>query len=137
MRLIDKQATIEKVEGLDWYHINKQGELVHGAARDSEAFYKAEDIYWALNDMPAVEPSCSEIPNSWIPVTERLPEIGELVLVCCMYGDGYMDQTIDSRAKDGNWWLNIVFDDPDPAECCKVIAWMPLPEPYMEGEEKK
>ena len=75
------------------------------------------------------------VVDRWIPVTERLPEIGELVVVCCMYGDGYMDQTIDSRAKDGNWWLNIAFDDPDPAECCKVIAWMPLPEPYMEGEQ--
>ena len=94
-----------------------------------------EAISMAIAALEKAETNCPEIPDSWIPVTKKLPEIGEWVLVCCMYGDGYMDQTIDSRAKDGNWWLNIEFNDPDPAECCKVIAWMPLPEPW-KGEEE-
>jgi len=91
-----------------------------------------DDAYRRGYEQGKADANHPEIPDSWVPVTERLPEIGELVLVCCMYGDGYKDQAMDFRAKDGNWWLDITFDDPDPAECCKVVAWMPLPEPYRK-----
>lgn len=108
-----------------------------GECKKCENYATKEDgieaIRVAIATLEKAETNCPEIPDSWIPVTERLPEIGELVLVCYMYGDGYKDQTMDFRAEDGNWWLDIAFDDPDPAECCKVIAWMPLPEPW-KGE---
>lgn len=77
----------------------------------------------------------------WIPVTERLPEIcerdvngnitfSEKVWVCQKYGDGFVWQTTDQYTTNngGGWLSEIPFDD--PTECCKVIAWMPLPEPY-------
>lgn len=54
----------------------------------------------------------------WIPCSERLPERSGYYLVTgrqgmvnkCLYRDGY-------------WYGN-----------CTVIAWMPLPEPYEDGE---
>ena len=66
----------------------------------------------------------------WIPVTERLPNRDELVLVTykttskihlCKYLDD---------GSENSWWSYI--DD-----CCAwnnvILAWMPLPEPY-KGE---
>jgi len=42
---VDTRVLLEIIEGLDWYHINKRGELVHGAENENEALYKAKDIY--------------------------------------------------------------------------------------------
>lgn len=64
--------------------------------------------------------------NRWIPVSERLPDYNEEVLIT----DGkYV--TIDERyflenTEDGEaytWGINGWND---------VVAWMPLPEPYKE-----
>lgn len=56
MRLIDANALIDTVEGLDWYHINKKGYLVHGAnSSDHTPIYKAESIYRAIENAPTVD----------------------------------------------------------------------------------
>ena len=53
---ISRQATIEAMEGVDWYHINENGQLTHGAnSREDEPLYKAEDVYKVLNDMPSAQ----------------------------------------------------------------------------------
>lgn len=69
---------------------------------------------------------------SWIPVTERLPKDYESVLcwyeyyhwskekILPEYGIGYV---INGR------WGGEVTNGKD----CKVLAWMPLPEPPKEG----
>lgn len=55
--VISRQAAIDAMEDVDWYHINKNGQLVHGAnSKEDEPLYKAEDVYKVLNDVPSAQP---------------------------------------------------------------------------------
>ena len=113
--------------------------------------------------------------DEWIPVSERLPECEQEVLICTekkLVGkDAYIDSIITPAIyEDGTmlevesmWgWYDMDFDEWDDAEDCgiipegwfenrhfnpdgvynnpvdrKVVAWMPLPEPYKAEDEKK
>ena len=62
----------------------------------------------------------------WIPVSERLPNNDEVVLVYTTYGE-----TTDGwRFDDDGWFIN-------GGENCHtlkdILAWMPLPAPYKGG----
>ena len=49
---ISRQAAIEKMQEVDWYHQNKNGEMVHGAnSAEDQAWYKAEDVYKVLEEL--------------------------------------------------------------------------------------
>lgn len=61
--------------------------------------------------------------NAWIPVSERLPEEQGIYLVTIKSGDTYYRHVdlFNTSYKNGFMMPN-------------VLAWMPLPEPYKEGE---
>lgn len=85
----------------------------------SEGFRANEDgrvVYKAI--LAGVQPKMVR----WIPVSERLPEDKcKTYLVCS--DDGY----IATIMYDGNGrWL---IDD------CKIIAWMPLPDPWKGDDD--
>ena len=56
----------------------------------------------------------------WIPVSERLPEKNGEYLIT-----GRQGAVNKRRYHDGHWYGN-----------WSVLAWMPLPEPYRESEDK-
>lgn len=61
-----------------------------------------------------------DIPH-WIPVTERLPEVGKSVLIC----DAYGDICLGHRANYGYYFPDFCGD-----RVKNVTAWCNLPEPY-------
>ena len=66
----------------------------------------------------------------WIPVSERLPEESVEVLVCSDNGDIEVADCYYSTEIEGmTVWLTSGW------RFGKVIAWMPLPEPYKREEE--
>lgn len=59
-------------------------------------------------------------PPAWIPVTERLPSVGEKVLVITI-GEGKQYVETDTLLATGEW-----------IDYGNVTHWMPLPEPPEE-----
>ena len=55
MRLIDANALLESIEGTDWYTINYKGDATQGAPCEEVAWYKATDIYSAIENAPTVD----------------------------------------------------------------------------------
>lgn len=100
-----------------------------------------EDACCAIDDAPEANPE-----PKWIPCSERLPEEGKDVLVTVYfmgleqkYSTGWNDHIkpsyyVDLASHiDGEW--HCASDEYKIAlKRNKVIAWMPLPEPYKEGE---
>ena len=114
--LISRAAVVDTIEGVDWYHINRNGEMVHGANDDEhQAWYKADDIYKAIERVPSAQPG-------WIQCSERLPEEGEVVLTQAKFKDD-MKMAVSSRI-DYNYWTGWGTRD------INIIAWMPLPKPW-------
>jgi len=75
--------------------------------------------------------------SPWIPVSERLPKSCGVYIVSRWFSDGEESAILtDANYYDGcgewyndnriNWGRELVTD--------KIVAWMPLPEPYKEGE---
>lgn len=59
--LISKQAAIDAIEMVDWYHQNQSKDMVSGANSDEhQAWYKAQDVYEAIEAVGCVEPKTGE-----------------------------------------------------------------------------
>lgn len=69
-------------------------------------------------------------PTVWIPVSEKLPDLWEIVLVTDECGNvfEYERRQLDD---DGNVCREWSFLGKN------IIAWMPLPEPYKKGGAEK
>lgn len=53
--LVRRADVIDAVESTDWYHQNQNGDMVSGANSDEhQAWYKADDIYKVLEEIPSV-----------------------------------------------------------------------------------
>lgn len=92
--------------------------LIQEAVYDGEACGRLLDLV----DRPQGE---------WIPCSERLPDLEEYVLVTLRYGET-MIMALDWDDGKIEWKTqeeSIIYDDEE------VIAWQPLPEPYMEGAD--
>lgn len=109
------------------------------------------DSYCGLNEegktafRMAIEAlSCSEFPNNWISCSERLPKkYGEYIITwttSCVPNKRFVGlaeydvvnewDVINGRYNGGWLFGGYMQSYPD----VKVIAWMPLPELYQEGE---
>ena len=147
--LISRQAILDAVDGVTWYHQNENGEMVHGAnSAEHQAWYKAEDIYAAIEALPSAQPGedirtmCGECDAwnqyknypqpGWIPCSTEMPPTGKNVLVTLV--DGAVTDGERWKPQEGKWFL---FSDGVNGLDEDVLAWMPLPAPYIpEGDDK-
>lgn len=104
-RLIDADALIAEY---DRVHVGPPG--------------KARQL---ILDAPTIEPG-----PQWIPVSERLPEEkGRYLVYYTLCGTVRDIRT--AMFYPGGW---LEWDVDGIAGIARVISWMPLPEPYKEGE---
>ena len=52
---IEREAVIDEIEDTTWYHISCQKNLVEGAACETDALYKATDIYNVIKSAPTAD----------------------------------------------------------------------------------
>lgn len=155
MRLIDADALIDDLMERYCKECNKRKGIKNGKYRIiyeiGEAPCRAcevDDVKAELEEAPTadvverknIEAECELAykhgwsdcfaEHRWIPVTERLPEVGKFVLV----NDIYMDElTIAKLLEDKGWedqhgnWSSF--------GC--VSAWMPLPEPWRGSDNDR
>ena len=64
--------------------------------------------------------------TNWIPVSERLPDVSGTYQVTCMDGRIHRSTYAKFQSKLKRWELT------GARSYWKVIAWMPLPNPYKE-----
>jgi len=123
--LISRQAAIDAIEA---------EKIKHGDYFTSSyvGYEMAEKV---VKQIPPIQPE----PH-WIPVTERLPEekdAGILKKLGTSKRSEYVLATVEVKGErmtvtactyDGKWDWNMKYAFPD----YKIIAWMPLPEPFKE-----
>ena len=112
-------------------------------------FYATE--MWAKSEQEFLDWINAEYvkKNSWIPCSERLPEenywtgggrqFSDIMLVTCVHHANDNEHFVDmAETVDGAW--RFIRETKEGygflPDCCEVIAWMPLPEPY-KGETDK
>ena len=85
-----------------------------------------------IDAAPTIKPE-----QQWILCSERLPENNRQVLVYARSAHFALAKYDEMREADGTYKMQwVTFDAWKPFYKIKeVVAWMPLPEPYEEGQD--
>ena len=132
MRLIDADALLERACNLESQALAYVGKIVNDESKIEEwkiwSAILAERTAFKhdIFDAPEVKPE-----PQWIPVTERLPEENETVLISDELGIRF-GRITDKNYKIWEWLFEHGYDFWDTVSW-DVYAWMPMPEPY-KGE---
>lgn len=111
MRLIDADKLIEFIDTF----------LSKTCKRDGTTI--PNRWYGALKRCVEEQPTIKK--GEWIPVSERLPDMGKYVLCSVDKNHVYESdlEVVITQFRNEGWWTD-----------GRITAWMPLPEPYKEGE---
>ena len=127
--LIRRSDAIEAIEVVDWYHQNRNKDMVSGAnSDDHQAWYKADDVYKALEAVPSADrPQGDSVSRRYL-----LAEIDDLA-------DEFSE--VDENGLHSERWCGI-----SDAKCVILNApliadrpqgeWIPCIERLPKAEEK-
>lgn len=115
-------------------------------ANDSYSCGMRNGMRWCMSLIDNKEPLFENCPfaqpeQRWIPVTERLPKDGERVLATHLGNLNPNRQVIEHIYQYGKFaygWdmdMNVYSPTFGQQYMGDVVAWMPFPEPYQEGEQ--
>lgn len=104
--------------------------ILKGIAEEAGAYPSAVSYVASDEDVEALIMAIEALTAEpkWIPVTERLPEENEPVLVGIKYKDDF--KMFVTARMDVTYWQGLGRDIKGE------MRWMPLPEPYVEGAEQ-
>ena len=127
--LISRQAAIERIVRIR-PSTPKQSDYSHGV-----------DVGMAMAIVAIEEQPSAHTELRWIPVEEKLPEVGESVLVTFSLIEKYSCVKIARYGTPIHDEYNVCFYESDSewgdCEISGVTAWMPLPETYKAESEDK
>lgn len=138
---ISRQAVLNEIYNTDgisniYFHLaDKINALPPVTPQYTDAeIQKMQDLEFA-EIQKAYEIGKAEKPNKWIPVSERLPEVGSEVLVCYDF-KGKRSVYIADFYGDGEFHgLDEEYLTPEGKKYRKAVAWMSLPKPYEEEQD--
>lgn len=120
MNLIDRDELIKnRPESLNENMENKELNANHKGWNDCNKHWRK-----IIDEQPTV--------NEWIPISERLPEFDDTILVSddCLVTDG-LYPNVAYCTEEGHRWFSSL---DDITELYNIIAWMPIPK-YKEDKE--
>ena len=140
--LISRQAAIDALwKALYEYEDKTEKQFQESEYLDVGDWIEHRIFVLNMNDIDRL--TILNLPSAqrWIPCSERLPETDEdgysdKLLVCFSNFTGH--EICEYRIIDGigKWYIGDSDECPDDIEV-KVIAWMPLPEPYKENTNEQ
>lgn len=115
----------------------KDKNLLSEAMEKLAKFEDMEECGQWIDDVELAEIAIALESLKWIPCSERLPKKGESVLCYAKTRDGGYEVMRVGACHKGSWF----FQDGGSERLCfpgnyVAVAWMPLPEPYKEGEDE-
>ena len=87
---------------------------------DGNRLVYLKDVLGLIDEQPTLTP-----PNEWVSVDERLPEVGQEVLVY-WWNTSQKAEHFELTHYDGDHWFLL---DNTERPWIVVVAWMPLPAP--------
>ena len=126
------EKIIEKLEGKRLSYF-----LTIANTGDEKLACAYEHVRDALNKaIEIVKQEAEKYNNGWIPCSDRLPKLGEVVIITTKEGLVYSDIQYDYRY-NGDKFPCFHRWDSEMWQCFQpdVIAWQPLPSPYQSKGE--
>ena len=129
------EKIIEKLEERKQLH-NRMVDYENKNGTVYEEFQQRKAVEVLNYAIEIVKQEAEKCSNDWIPCSDRLPELGEVVIITTKEGLVYSDIQYDYRYNNDKFPCFHRWDS-EMWQCFQpdVIAWQPLPQPYQPKGE--